>query len=685
MQVTRLAFEGKSIKVCELTPSVKPRAHPLILGAYVQARNGAYDLFTLVGLSKWADTPAGKRKMQLAVKQADFARQQMTRGVIDTSPLKNMVYEHKGSKQYIIEQPRVAADGTPISSGRIINAADYSQAAKGIARLDENGKVTYQACFAAGTLVHTDQGPLPIEKVRVGTKVLSQPENGGEIAYKRVVNTVAHLDQQVHAVQVKVQGSDELTTLITTPNHPFWVQTPLAHGQHWLAAEHLEPGMVLQIAGGGAGDNSVPRLATVYANGLIRHTQHAHIGFAADDRVGVGMVLDLTDPKHVHLVNPEQASERGSLQLGKPFITPVYNFEVEDFHTYYVGDSAVWVHNTNCPVDAPVDFVLRQVERDGPKPTCFSGGTLVIMEGGLCAEISLLSVGTKVLSRCEKTGEQTYKRITKKFEHSLDEWGEVKVPTYLIDIAIPGGAKEILRSTAEHPFWVNDIGWVPAIELQPGQKLEICDPIGTDDCDRPLGQKTEDVILSGQRWQAEVVSVSRSVGACTVYNIEVEDFHTYFVGPFGVWVHNTKEVGKPVYSQELKLSDATAQPKGQIFRPNPDDFKNPAEKNGAIGELEAADILAKYDNLQIVHLPDKGSNKLGITTGRPDILIDGRTADIYTPSSGNLSTINGKLVQKTTNQSSDIVLNLNQLHAGPRVRPCLLPPRPGEPGLTPPH
>ncbi|MDP2222526.1 MAG: hypothetical protein Q8K34_20405, partial [Hydrogenophaga sp.] len=105
--------------------------------------------------------------MQLAIKQADFSRQQLTRGVIDTSPLRNMVYAPQHTRSYVIEQPRVAADGTPISSGRIINAADYSQAAKGIARLDENGKVVYQACFAAGTLVHTDQGPLPIEKVRV--------------------------------------------------------------------------------------------------------------------------------------------------------------------------------------------------------------------------------------------------------------------------------------------------------------------------------------------------------------------------------------------------------------------------------------------------------------------------------------------------------------------------------------
>ena len=27
---------------------------------------------------------------------------------------------------------------------------------------------------------------------------------------------------------------------------------------------------------------------------------------------------------------------------------PVYNFEVDGFHTYYVGKSGVWVHNDGC-------------------------------------------------------------------------------------------------------------------------------------------------------------------------------------------------------------------------------------------------------------------------------------------------------------------------------------------------
>ena len=29
----------------------------------------------------------------------------------------------------------------------------------------------------------------------------------------------------------------------------------------------------------------------------------------------------------------------------------VYNFQVEDFHTYFVGDCAVWVHNAECTIE----------------------------------------------------------------------------------------------------------------------------------------------------------------------------------------------------------------------------------------------------------------------------------------------------------------------------------------------
>ncbi|GHT91685.1 hypothetical protein FACS1894116_00640 [Betaproteobacteria bacterium] len=410
-------------------------------------------------------------------------------------------------------------------------------------KIDDNNIVRYAACFAPGTLIHTDQGTTPIENIRVGTRVLSQPEDGGERDYRPVINTVAHLDQQVYAVQVKVEGTAALTTIIATGNHPFWVDAPLVDGRHWMAAECLQPGFVLQLAEG--------KKAVVHAAGLVRRTQHANIGFAADDRAGIGIVLDLGE-RQIRLASDAQTQNLGKLELGEPHLTPVYNFEVDEFHTYYVGEAAVWVHNTNCAVDS----VLRKVERNEPRPTCFQGGTYVLGRYSHWLEIETIGVGSWVLSRNEKTGEQAYRRVTKKFEHMID-WSnnEPEIPIYNINYITESGEESAVSATAEHPFWVNGAGWVAASKLKPGDKLEICDPIGDSDDYRPEGSKSTDLIMSGQRWQATVVSVARSeYGAITVYNIEVEEFHTYFVGDHGIWVHN-KEQGEPVFIQKLEMVD----------------------------------------------------------------------------------------------------------------------------------
>ena len=37
--------------------------------------------------------------------------------------------------------------------------------------------------------------------------------------------------------------------------------------------------------------------------------------------------------------------------------TKVYNFQVEDFHTYFVGENEVWVHNAN--YDEAIDIVSK--------------------------------------------------------------------------------------------------------------------------------------------------------------------------------------------------------------------------------------------------------------------------------------------------------------------------------------
>jgi intein/homing endonuclease len=79
---------------------------------------------------------------------------------------------------------------------------------------------------------------------------------------------------------------------------------------------------------------------------------------------------------------------------------------------------------------------------------------------------------------------------------------------------------QVLKTTAEHPFWVRDRGWVATENLQTGDELA-----GKD------GEWT--------RVEA-IVGTSDDV---PVYNLHVPEDQTYFVGDetwtFAVWAHNT--------------------------------------------------------------------------------------------------------------------------------------------------
>ena len=179
-------------------------------------------------------------------------------------------------------------------------------------------------CFLAGTLVQTQSGRKPIEEIAVGDRVLSRDDSTGAQGYKRVVRLfrgettrVVHLRiakaasvqrgrSQRHRVgqgkggsssdgeegsEPARSGGDDEQTLRCTTEHPFWVQ-----GRGWVPAGKLRVGDELS---GSQGERLV-------VSG--------------------------------HEVRQEQADH--------------YNFEVEDWHTYFVSeteaDPAVWNHN-KCP------------------------------------------------------------------------------------------------------------------------------------------------------------------------------------------------------------------------------------------------------------------------------------------------------------------------------------------------
>jgi Pretoxin HINT domain len=334
-------------------------------------------------------------------------------------------------------------------------------------------------------LVHTDNGLVPIEKMHGGNRVL--------------------------AIQVKAQASQTISTLITTANHPFWVA-----GEDWLAAVHLQPGHTLQLSDGSQ--------ASVYATGLVRRTQHAHIGFAADDATGFGMVLTLSEGQ-VKPASDAQVQSLGKLELDEPYLTRVYNFEVDEFHTYYVAELGVWVHNTYGGPEA-VRTVVTIAEdiaaiKEGQSPACFVAGTLVHTKEGLMP-IEQIQIGDWVLSypddqqpppgKFREPHEYTYKRVVQTFVTENQRVTEFPVSN------LASGNIERLTATPNHPIYVKDEGWI-ALELLCARRKLVA--VVTNDF--------SNLTFGG---------LYKNKGFATVYNIEVEDFHTYYVGEEGLWVHN---------------------------------------------------------------------------------------------------------------------------------------------------
>lgn len=145
---------------------------------------------------------------------------------------------------------------------------------------------------------------------------------------------------------------------------------------------------------------------------------------------------------------------------------------------------------------------LGEVAKEG----CFVAGTPVTMADGSSKPIEQVKEGEEVLSRDEATGKTSTKRVEKTFRRTADE---------TLVLHFENGS--IVEATTEHPFYVEGKGFVAAKALS----------VGT-------------CIVTRAGPPAKLARVIRRHQTVTVYNFEVADFHTYFVGTAGggCLVHN---------------------------------------------------------------------------------------------------------------------------------------------------
>jgi hypothetical protein len=178
---------------------------------------------------------------------------------------------------------------------------------------------------------------------------------------------------------------------------------------------------------------------------------------------------------------------------------------------------------------------------------CFLGGTKVHTDSGL-RNIEDVVPGDRVLSRDEETGEQNWKVVldtitthpTKVYDIHYSRHDE----GFLYSNA--KASRETLTATGEHPIYVSNRprpSFVPVRELNTGDEFLTFDG--------------SSAVVTG-------ITMRKATrgNAFSTYNLEVQDYHTYFVGEPGVWVHNLgKKPCEIVFSafirnaRELGLTD----------------------------------------------------------------------------------------------------------------------------------
>ena len=135
---------------------------------------------------------------------------------------------------------------------------------------------------------------------------------------------------------------------------------------------------------------------------------------------------------------------------------------------------------------------------------CFIAGTAVLAEDG-AVPIESIRTGDLVWAWDEESGDVALKKVVETYINKTDE---------LIHVFVNG---EKIVTTPTHPFYSPIKGWTDAVHLRAGDILQLVNG--------------EYVVV--EKIQHEILETP-----VTVYNFQVEDYHTYYVAN-GVLVHNS--------------------------------------------------------------------------------------------------------------------------------------------------
>ena len=200
--------------------------------------------------------------------------------------------------------------------------------------------------------------------------------------------------------------------------------------------------------------------------------------------------------------------------------------------------------------------------------TCFVAGTMILTASGLVA-IENIKAGDKVISTDPETFETAEKTVLETY---------IREDSKLIHLMING---EEIITTETHPFYVKNQGFIKAGELIVGDEL---------------------LDVNGNVLLVEKFNVELTDEPVTVYNFQVEDFHTYHVGCFYVLVHNADDNQSP---KEI-MAERT---KGVDTREHPSKYKQISAKEKSRLESKVRDRTITKDEYKKLEWNKKISAK----------------------------------------------------------------------------
>lgn len=245
---------------------------------------------------------------------------------------------------------------------------------------------------------------------------------------------------------------------------------------------------------------------------------------------------------------------------------------------------------------------------------CFVAGTLVATATGLIA-IECIRVGDKVIATDPDTMERAEKTVLETYVRETNE---------VVHLTING---EVVTSTLDHPFYVQDAGFVGAGDLYIGDKL---------------------LDAEGNTLLVEDVKTEKLDVPVKVYNFKVDEFHTYHVGEASVFVHNAD------YPSHMN-ADGSLKPNTE-YTTGEYDYKYRTNGDGNIEWAHADELHLKQHDGRLQHNPNTPGKQTGDHAGHlfADLFGGSPELDNLVSQKGNL---NQSAYKKMENQWANALSN----------------------------